>query len=153
MDKPDHSPAMTAMRDKAPAALVQPLLTRVELVAGQETQDALATLRAARGATSRSLAAQAFANEVQEGRASYGGMLGRVWKEAKRTLDAVEADDTLTITKRVAALRDLAKLMPMLAKAEATHQARIGGVAVEDMSDSQLERELRHIKKRRSKVG
>ena len=144
---------MAHPRDPAPPKnVVQPFVKRAELVVSERMGADIATVRRAHSLEARQQAARAFAAEVDEGRASYGGMLGRVWKEAQRTLDAVEADDEMPVAKRVAALRDLAKLMPMLAKAEAIHVARIGGVKVEDMSDSQLERELRHIGKRRRKA-
>lgn len=124
---------------------------RIDIVVADKVHRELDVARRARGLTARQAAAREFAREVEEGRANYGGMLARVWKEALRTLEEVEADPDLSAKDRMAALKDIARLLPTLAKAEATHVARVGGVAVEDMSDRQLERELGSIRRRRAK--
>lgn len=136
-----------------PRGVLPALASRAELVASADTEDSLAALKASRSAEARLSAAREFAREVEEGRASYGGMLARIWKEAQRTLVALEEDESMTPAKRVSALRELGKLLPMLAKAEENHTARIGGVDVREMSERQLERELKRLWRERKKAS
>ncbi len=128
---------------------VQPLATRSELLVSEVVDDALQTVKRATGRDAKAAQAAAFAAEVAEGRASYGTLLARVWKEAKRTIDEIEQADDMPVAKRIAALSSLSKLMPTLARAEANYIAKIGQRRIEDMTDAQLERELRHARRQR----
>ena len=126
---------------------------RAKIVPSAELQRRLDREARSQSAQTRLDKAREFVARVEEGRANYAGMLSRVWKEAERTLEMIEQDDDMPTAKRVAALRDLSRLMPMLSKAEANHVARIGGVAVQDMSESQLEAEVRRIRRSRRRGG
>lgn len=147
---PDHTtPAPADARQRFGRAKVAPLASRSEVIVSEVVEDALETVQRAKGRDAKKAAAAAFAAEVAEGRASYGTLLARVWKEAKRTIDEVERDDEMPVGKRIAALSSLSKLMPTLARAEQNYIAKIGTRRIEDMTDAQLERELRHARRQR----
>ena len=93
--------------------------------------------------------ARDFQEKVSGGRASYAGMLSRLWQQAQRTLELIEtaSESQLPLLKRTAALRDVGKLLPQLAKAEDNQVKRIGKKAVEDMSERELMRVVKGIAK------
>lgn len=146
---PDHTEALPSDRRQRYAAKVPPLASRAEVIVSEVVEDALDTVKRASGLRAKKVAAAEFAAEVAEGRASYGTLLARVWKEAKRTIEDIERSDDMPVAKRVATLHSLSKLMPLLAKAEENYVAKIGKRRIEDMTDSQLERELRHVRRQR----
>jgi len=75
---------------------------------------------------------------------NYAALLSDLWALAENMLEQVALSDE-PLPKRVAMLKDAAKLLPLLDRAEQRHRVTIKRRAVEDMTDQDLERAVAQI--------
>lgn len=90
----------------------------------------------------------AFSNEVRRP-ANYAELLSKVWDMAQDLIESVRLSDE-PLTRKVAMIRDLTKLLPALDKAESRHRVHINKRVVSDMTSQDLEVAVREIMKRKT---
>lgn len=79
---------------------------------------------------------------------NYAALLSDLWAMTENILDQVACSDE-SLPKRVAMLKDAAKLLPLLDRAEQKHRVSIKRRAVEDMTDKDLEKAVLALAKMR----
>lgn len=82
------------------------------------------------------VAADAFSGSVRRTK-NYAALLSDLWAMAENIMDQVAISDE-PLPKRVAMLKDAAKLLPLLDRAEQKHRVTIKRRSVEDLTDNEL---------------
>lgn len=80
---------------------------------------------------------------------SVAAMLSQLHEIAGMLIEEVATTDAPAAT-RLAMARDMAKLIPLLAKAEKSVHKRVNNKDIEDMTDQELRRALKSVKTRKS---
>lgn len=93
-------------------------------------------------------AASAFSSRVRRP-ANYAELLSKVWEMAQDLIESVRLSDE-PLSRKVAMIRDLTKLLPALDKAESRHRVHINKRVVADMSSADLELAVKEILKRKT---
>lgn len=95
------------------------------------------------------VAAENFAGSVKRTK-NYAALLSDLWAMAENIMDQVACSDE-PLPKRVAMLKDAAKLLPLLDRAEQRHMVTIKRRAVADMTDKELEKAVNAMARARNK--
>jgi len=100
---------------------------------------------AAEHSLQRIKSARPTAGSVGNDRASVADMLAKLHELCATLLHELDITDA-PITKRIAMAKDVAKLLPLLARAERNVVKQVNRKDVEDMTDGELRRALRLVR-------
>ena len=108
-------------------------MARAEIVINRQ---AALSVEALQGRSAARVAADEFSGSVKRTK-NYAALLSDLWAMAENILDQVAISDE-PLPKKVAMLKDAAKLLPLLDRAEQKHRVTIKRRSVEDMTDQEL---------------